>query len=369
MVHYFDPHWPYDPPPQYVAAFPSDYRGPYDASYDSISKFIDPRIPIPDDYREFLIDRYDGEIRYTDEEIGRLMGGLVETGRGERTWVIVTADHGEEFDEHGSMGHGRRLYQESIRVPLLIGRPVSVSTEAEDEETRDAEPVRVDAPVGGIDILPTILDLAGISDPPAGLRGQSLASWVTEGPPPAWSTEGRRALVSETIRLNAYRKAVRLGALKLIRFMDENRQEIYDLETDPAEESDIADSRPDDARRLLHALFDEVDLLSGGWNLRWSSDGRPRRFQGQLRTEGIFRTMVPLYHDVGTYSIEGGNTLNFSDPVQSSESGLAFTTAPPGFRPSPPSSIQPASMPPWIQSIHICITCCICSGEACSMPS
>ncbi|MFQ5877197.1 MAG: sulfatase [Acidobacteriota bacterium] len=332
FVHYFDPHWPYDPPRSYAAMFPSEYGGPLDATYDSISKFQDPLVALPEDYRRFLIDRYDGEIRYVDEQIGRLLDGLIEAGRGERTWVIVTADHGEEFKEHGSMGHGRHLYQESIRVPLVIGRPLPPPAGSRPGAAGASAAIgaaRVTEPAAGVDLFPTVLDLAGVAGRPQGLQGRSLAGRAAmggEGTDPGGGPP--RPIVSETIRLNAYRKAVRLGPLKLIRFMDDNREELYDLREDPGERRDLSAGRPGDVRRLLRALFDQVDVLTGGWNLRWSSDGAPRRFQGQIRTDGIFRAVVPLFRERGRYAIEAGRVLNFTDADQTGESGLSFSTAP-----------------------------------------
>jgi len=315
FVHYFDPHWPYDPPERFRALYPDDYRGPFDATYDSISKFQDPRRPLPDDYRRFLLDRYDGEIRFVDEQIGRLLDGLVALGRGSRAWVVVTADHGEEFKDHGSMGHGRRLYEEVVRVPLIVGRV---------SPTGAAAPDRVRVPVSGIDLLPTIAGLAGVGAP-AGAQGRSLAPLLDEaGALPA----ADRPLVCETIRLNAHLKAVRRGPLKLIQSMDENRTETYDLDTDPRQGDDLSERRPDERRALARALFSQVDFLSGGWNVRWSSDGSKHRFQGQIRTKGIFRTVVPLFRERGKYVLESPGILNFSDVDQTGASGLSFTTAP-----------------------------------------
>jgi arylsulfatase A-like enzyme len=314
FVHYFDPHWPYDPPERLRAAFPDEYHGPLDATYDSISKFQDPRVPLPADYRRFLVDRYDGEIRFVDEQIGRLLDGLVASGRGPRTWVIVTADHGEEFKDHGSMGHGRRLYEEVARVPMMVARP----------SPSGAAATRVDAPVSGIDLFPTIADLAGAATP-AGVQGTSLAPLVRgAGTAPA----GDRPLVCETIRLNAHLKAVRRGPLKLIQSMDENRTEMYDLTADPGERVDLSERRPEDRLALVRALFSQVDFLSGGWNVRWSSDGRKHRFQGQIRTKGIFRTVVPLFRDRGKYVLSSPSTLDFTDADQTGASGLSFTLAP-----------------------------------------
>ncbi len=315
FVHYFDPHWPYEPPERFRALYPDDYHGPLDADYDSISKFQDPRRPLPDGYRRFLIDRYDGEIRFVDEQIGRLLDGLAAAGRGSRAWIVFTADHGEEFKDHGSIGHGRRLYEEVVRVPLVVGRAAPPA----------APPAaRIALPVSGIDLFPTIAELAG-AVPPPGLQGTSLAS-LLRGAPAAPASD--RPLVCETIRLNAHLKAIRRGPLKLIQSMDENHTELYDLAADPGERDDLSERRPEDRRGLVRALFTQVDFLSGGWNVRWSGDGRKHRFQGQIRTGGIFRTIVPLFRERGKYVLEAPNTLNFTDDGQEGASGLSFTTAP-----------------------------------------
>jgi hypothetical protein len=133
-----------------------------------------------------------------------------------------------------------------------------------------------------------------------------------------------RPLVNETVRLNAYRKAVRQGSLKAILYMGDNRSELFDLAADPGERHDLAADRPDDRRRLLRALYGEVDLLSGGWNLVWSSDGRARRFQGRITTTGIFRSIVPLFPERGTD--RGRPHLVFNDA--SPGKVTAFTVAP-----------------------------------------
>lgn len=341
FVHYFDPHWPYAAPGGDRDVFPSAYAGPLEADYDALSKFIDTSIPIPDGYLEFLVNRYDGEILHTDRQIGRLLDGFAAAGRAGRTWVLLTADHGEEFRDHGSMGHGRRLYEEIIRVPLIVSR---VAT----GKVPDAGPARVAVPVSGIDLLPTILDLADAGEPPAGASGRSLVpllpgslrALVPDAIPGTAAAAGdavtgRRAgpdpfrpLVSETSRLNAFRKAVREGPMKLIRSMDDNSWELYDLAADPLERHELAEARPDDTRRLAQTMFATVDFLSGGWNLRWNGDGRRHRFEGVVRTKGSFRTVVPLFQERGRYRLEHSDTLFFVDDGQEGESGLMFTTAP-----------------------------------------
>jgi hypothetical protein len=110
--------------------------------------------------------------------------------------------------------------------------------------------------------------------------------------------------------------------------MGQNRAELYDLALDPLERTDLAASRAEECRDLLRELYATVDMFSGAWNLTWSSDGAERRFQGQIRTTGIFRSIVPLFPDRGKYVFEKGNTLSFTDAGQTGDSGFAFTTAP-----------------------------------------
>ena len=341
FVHYFDPHWPYDPPEPHRSLFPSDYGGPLDAGYDGISRFQDPLVPIPDDYRRFLVDRYDGEIHFVDAQIGRLLDGIA-AARGPRpVAVAVTGDHGEEFKEHGSMGHGRQMYEEVVRVPLVIARgPLAEGHGAAARAAgaaRGAAPrggaARVGDPVGGIDIAPTLLDLAGVA-PSAGMQGRSLAPLLTGAAgaagAPADAGAGSAAppgAICETVRLSALRQAIREGPLKLIHVMDENRAELFDLATDPHERHDLAAARPEDRRRLARALFERGEHLSGAWNLRWVGDGARRRFQGRIRAEGIIRSIVPLFTEPGRYRIDGASIV-FADPGQDGESGFSFTTVP-----------------------------------------
>ena len=324
LVHYFDPHWPYDPPAAERDRFPASYAGPLDAAWDSISKFQDPSVPLPDDYAAFLRARYDGEIRFTDAQIGRLLAGLEKDGRGSRSFVVLTADHGEEFKDHGSIGHGRQMYEEVVRVPLVVAVPRGSGGGSPDNAADGSGPARrrIPAPVSGIDLLPTLCEIAGAAIP-AGVEGRSLLPLLRGASP-----IDERPVISETVRLNAYRRAVRQGGLKLIQVMDENRAELYDLASDPVEQHDLASSRPEDRARLTRILFARPDLLAGGWNVRWRSDGNARRFDGRITTTGIFRSVLPLFHEGGAYRLERPDALTFADLGQRREGGIVFTVAP-----------------------------------------
>ena len=232
------------------------------------------------------LDTDDGEVRFVDDQFSRLLDGLAATGRAPRSWVVVTGDHGEEFKDHGSMGHGRRLYEETIHVPLIIGR-------AAGQAGAGATGRRVAAPVSGIDLFPTIAALAGAAAP-AGLQGTSLAPLL--GPGGSGSPVADRPLVCETIRLNAHLKALRRGPLKLIQSMDENRTELYDLAADPRERTDLSDKRPDERRAIR-----SPPVFRGRRARAVSSELLPRRLPAEcrqyiLRGQSRHRWDRPLLH-------------------------------------------------------------------------
>ena len=159
FLHFWDVHYDYVPPPPYDTMFDPDYRGSITGRnfyYNKkVRKGMNPRD------LEDIIALYDGEIRWVDDHIAKIVGVLDDLGISDRTAVIVTADHGDEFFEHGSKGHRRTLYQEVVHVPLIMRIP-------------GVAPGRViDAPTSLVDIMPTILSLVGAQIPP-GVDGVSL---------------------------------------------------------------------------------------------------------------------------------------------------------------------------------------------------
>lgn len=220
------------------------------------------------------------------------------------------------------MGHGRQMYEEVVRVPLIVVRGGPAA---------GAGPARVAEPVSGIDIAPTLLDLAGVS-PAAGMEGRSLRPFLevgsaTAATDPTGASRASTGAICETVRLGALRQAIREGPLKLIHSMDENRARLYDIAADPREELDLAATRPEDRQRLARALFARGEYLSGAWNLRWVGDGKAHRFEGRISANGLVRSVVPLFADPGRYRIDGASIV-FADPGQAGESGFSFTTLP-----------------------------------------
>jgi arylsulfatase A-like enzyme len=151
FVHYFDPHTDYDPPEPFASRF-----GPADRALGDIDRLKyhwNPQEPFPADRIPELLRLYDGEIAYTDHHVGRLADWLAERGRLDDTIVAIVSDHGEDFGEHGTFGHGMHLHGEVTRVPLILRYPPRVAA----GERRDLA-VLYDLPA-------TLLRLAGLAVP------------------------------------------------------------------------------------------------------------------------------------------------------------------------------------------------------------
>jgi len=215
--------------------------------------------PVPDALRRNFIGLYDGEIRYTDAAlIGPVVGKLKELGLYDDTLLIVTSDHGEEFFEHGSWLHTHNLYNETIKVPLIIKFPGSRSAG-----------VRVDRYARLVDIMPTVLDALEIKFKKDDLDGRSLLG-LMDGKKPGRERMFRSFLDSNILEHHVPRKtALNQGPLKIILndsytaemlayfWVPPSRQErleIYDLRSDPGESQNLALTRTELARRLLAYL-------------------------------------------------------------------------------------------------------------------
>ncbi|HLK88390.1 MAG TPA: sulfatase-like hydrolase/transferase [Polyangia bacterium] len=178
------------------------------------------------------IDRYDSEIAYTDAAVGRLVKEV--RARRPGTIVILAADHGEEFDEHGGRYHGSSLYEEQLRIPLIISIP-------------GVAPHVVDGQVQLLDVSPTVLNLLDISVP-ARMRGTDLGPWLATPPAPAARLPPAFAELED-------RRMVSFGGEKLICDMRLGSCAYYDLAADPHERRNLAEERPERAA-YLHGLLD-----------------------------------------------------------------------------------------------------------------
>ncbi len=158
FAHFFDPHFDYVPPPPYDTMFDPDYQGTIDGREFWFNERIyddskSPARQIGDRDLEHVVALYHGEVAWTDSAVGDLLDLLEERGVLDDAVVVITSDHGEEFFEHAGRGHRQHLFEEVLRVPLLVVPPASAV----------ADPASLsDAPVSLSDVAPTVLDLAGL---------------------------------------------------------------------------------------------------------------------------------------------------------------------------------------------------------------
>lgn len=203
-LHYYDPHGPY-----------SVHAG-IDVDQD------DPA------------DRYRGEVLFVDRHLGALVHDVEQQVARDDMILVVASDHGEEFGEHGGAAHVYALYEETLRVPLLIAAP-------------GVAPRRIDGPVSLADVAPTLVELVGAA-PLTGADGVSLAGALRGEPLP------QRPLLAQTVRLGRSQRAIIDGTYKLIYDSRFDTYELFDLAQDPGEQWSLTDALPDVAAALATAM-------------------------------------------------------------------------------------------------------------------
>ncbi len=211
FIHFWDPHFHYFPPPPFDTMFDPGYSGEMTGQNELMHPDMDPRD------LEHVVALYDGEIRWTDKNIGLVLAKLEEMGVYDRTMVIVTSDHGEEFYEHGNKGHGKTLYEESVMVPLIFRHPGIIPSEGV-----------ISRQVRTIDVAPTILDALGLAKNPEAM-GKSLLGLMRKG-----RGKERSAFMSLMWKGMSL-LGLRTGRGKLVHDMKAGFFECYDLENDPGE--------------------------------------------------------------------------------------------------------------------------------------
>ena len=177
----------------------------------------------------FLSDQYDASIRQVDDLLSLFVQHLARKGLLRTTVLVVLSDHGEEFKEHGWIGHERTLYIESLKVPLIFLGP-------------GLEPAVVEEGVGLIDVFPTILDLLGLDGPE--MEGRSLMPQIRGA-----AGDPRRPLFSELDRHVRLRSVIEADR-HLIYEPGSPGREVYDFVADPLEQQDLAATEPQGSARL-----------------------------------------------------------------------------------------------------------------------
>lgn len=244
LAHYFDAHAVYDPPAEFRERFadPRDRAasGLVFGTREHMLLLRSGRLTLDPSVLGRAERLYEAELAALDAELGRLLDGLDALGLAEDTVVVLTADHGEEFLDHGGFEHGHTLYDELLRVPLLVRLPGVVP-----------EGQVIHAPVGLVDVAPTLCELAGL-EVPSSFGGRSLVPALAGGPLAA------RAHLAHGNFWGPPLTSWTSGDLKLIvtpaHDGSPERVELYDLSSDPAEATDLAADRPGDTRRLREEL-------------------------------------------------------------------------------------------------------------------
>lgn len=223
-LHYIDPHGPYRPPVKYRRRFAK--RGHPDALITRADPVeIEPLLVLPQGTGakalppgavQHLIDLYDDEIGFWDLQLSRLFRRLEASGALADTIVVLAADHGEGFLEHGTMVHCRSLYDNEIRTPLVMWIP-------------GVRGRRIAPPVENLDIVPTVLDYLGI--PANGLEGVSLRPLIESRSAPA-----RRLAHSFHVNLRSVNDHRHKRVLDVVT----GDEKVFDLEADPGETVDLA---------------------------------------------------------------------------------------------------------------------------------
>ena len=247
-VHTMDPHVPYGSPPPFDRKF-GPPPAPGREAADPRSDYQEPLD------RERIIAQYDGAIAFGDREFGRFVRELKSRGLYDRATIVFVADHGEEFLDHGQWTHGKTVFDELIRVPLVVKLPGGKSAGA-----------RVKQQVQAVDILPTALEALGLPVPaPPVIAGRPLQPVVAGGAPepPAVSEISHRGFVAHGMRTSKDKYVQR--------FSPEEDELYFDLVADPKETT----SRADQAR-------ERVRFLKGGLEAAMV----PNPFRHTLRFEG-----------------------------------------------------------------------------------
>ena len=247
FIHSFDIHDPYKPPPPYKAIFHNfPYTGTLLPNNKTLKAASVKELDVNDEDLRHFRALYDGGIRYTDEKIGEFLSYLRDSGLEDRSLIIITADHGEEFKEHGSFLHGRLYYRPNLHVPLIMRIPHYPRRE-----------IRINEFVQSIDLLPTILDVAGLPSHPNAQGRNLLPSikrhrnffnrflWKIANP----FTKDSNISFAEHHKTKSC--SIITDGYQLIYHAESDSMELFNLKDDPLEQNNIAAAHTNITERLF----------------------------------------------------------------------------------------------------------------------
>jgi choline-sulfatase len=225
-VHTIDPHVPYDPPEEYLSLYAKgEYSGQISprktAEQLEQAKRVPPKITLTEDDKQRLKDLYSGLVSSHDHFLGLFVQRLKKLGVYDDTIFVITADHGEEMNEHGSWGHGHTVYQDLLWIPYVVRFPGVVPGNT-----------RIKQATSSMSIFPTVMEAVGVA-PPNTLEDSSVLSWLRGAPqnpmPVAFSD-----FLDD-------RRVIRSGRWKFI--LRGLNMTFFDLGTDPTEQKELDRSK------------------------------------------------------------------------------------------------------------------------------
>jgi arylsulfatase A-like enzyme len=212
FLHYMDVHSPYDPPEEYIKVFDWNYSGPVNLTQNYEDQLI--RMNLTNDDWNYIKAGYDGSILYTDSYLGKLFSKIDEIGLRNNTVIIILSDHGEELNDHHSLGHGRTLFEEILHVPLIISVPNIYSGEIINQSGEI------------IDVAPTLLKLIGINIP-SQFQGIDILN----------SADTNRLIYSEKAMANL--TSIQDNDMKFIYNSTSDKIQQFELSSDSREQTNI----------------------------------------------------------------------------------------------------------------------------------
>jgi arylsulfatase A-like enzyme len=254
-IHATDPHDPYEPEDRFNI-FDTEYDGDVDGSTETLKALkISPGHAIDKEVVAHLLALYDGEIRQNDHYFGELISKLKKMGMYENSIIILTSDHGEEFNEHKGFAHGATVYSESIHVPFILKLP-----------RQAPKGRRIREPAHTVDIVPTILDLVGIA-PQSPFNGVSLTPLI------AGTEMESRMLLSEIGMKTRHQQAAGiywrewklnapLAGPNIRKVKDGDPIELFNIEDDWAEAGNVFRKRPILAKYLRTQIMKKTGAMT-----------------------------------------------------------------------------------------------------------
>jgi arylsulfatase len=241
-LHYMDPHGPYQPPAEYQREFLDKVIDKKTAK-KLWRRTVDDSESITEYERKTLIGLYDAEIRYLDEHIGKLIKKLKELSFFDKTLIVITADHGEQFQEHGKFNHPRQLYDELLRVPLIFIAPTLPKGGVISNQVRT------------IDIVPTIFDILGLKFH-KNFEGTSLLPLIN-GEKDNLKLDAISEVEGEKEEKSVRKFSIGNEYYKYILVIDQDgneTQELYDLRKDPREQNNLANEDDEEIKKIMRSL-------------------------------------------------------------------------------------------------------------------